>query len=217
MELKSYLSELEKSGASYCRVIPVSRIVTSDWVRLKCQFGCGAYGSRLSCPPYSPTPSQTQGMLRQYMNAIFVAFRVPGSGSERSLRRRMRRSLVAVERELFLDGYYSAFAMAFGPCNLCPSCDVTVECKYPELARPSMEACGIDVYATAQKAGFPLTVVRTRDEGCVMCGLILLGKRASRNGTSGRGTRRGRAATKHPAKAAGRMTRQERKSRNANR
>jgi len=191
MAFDSYLTKLQKSGATYTRVVPASRVVTADWVRLKCQFGCDAYGSRLTCPPYSPPPSVTRGMLRQFDRGIFAAFRVSGSDSERSMRRKMRRSLVAVERELFLDGYYSAFAMAFGPCNLCPSCHLDGDCKYPELARPSMEACGIDVYATARNAGFPLTVVRDYDEGCVMCGLVLVGKRDSRAVKSGRGARRG--------------------------
>jgi predicted metal-binding protein len=133
-------------------------------------------------------------MLRHFDRGIFAAFKVSGSESERSMRRKMRRSLVAVERELFLDGYYSAFAMAFGPCNLCPSCHLDGDCKYPELARPSMEACGIDVYATARNAGFPLSVVRRHDEGCVMCGLVLVGQRDSRAGKSRSGGGGGREA-----------------------
>ena len=206
MELEPYLAKLKKSGATYARVISASRVVTADWVRLKCQFGCGAYRTRLTCPPYSPTPSLTRGMLRHFDRGIFAAYRVSGTDSERNMRRKMRKSLVAVERELFLDGYYSAFAMAFGPCNLCPSCDLDAECKYPELARPSMEACGIDVYATARNAGFLLRVVRDYDEGCVMCGLVLVGKKDSRTGKSGRGGDPGSAANGRSARATGRKT-----------
>ncbi|HID55545.1 TPA: hypothetical protein EYP37_03380, partial [Candidatus Poribacteria bacterium] len=33
-------------------------------------------------------------------------------------------------------------------------------CRHPRQARPSMEACGIDVYRTAKTAGFPIEVVR---------------------------------------------------------
>ncbi|HIE08227.1 MAG TPA: hypothetical protein EYP65_00080, partial [Armatimonadetes bacterium] len=32
-------------------------------------------------------------------------------------------------------------------------------CRHPDLARPSMEACGIDVFKTAREAGFPIEVV----------------------------------------------------------
>lgn len=179
--LKGYVQEALKAGASFCKVIPTSKVVTSEWVRLKCQFGCDAYGERRTCPPLSPSPSTTQRMLKDFSGAIFVAFRVPGAGVERRLRRKGRRLLASLERELFLDGYYSAFAMSFGPCNLCPTCDLSSPCKYPEMARPSMEACGIDVYATARGAGYPLNVVRTYEEGCSLCGLVLFGERDSRS------------------------------------
>ncbi len=33
----------------------------------------------------------------------------------------------------------------------------------PDLARPAMEAAGIDVFATARAAGLPIEVVRTQD------------------------------------------------------
>ena len=179
--LEGYVQEALRGGATYSRVIPASKIITSEWVRLKCQFGCDAYGSRRTCPPLSPTPSLTRRMLKDFSGAIFVALRVPNGGVERKLRRKGRRLLGLLERQLFLDGYYSAFAMGFGPCNLCPSCDLTLDCKHPEIARPSMEACGIDVYATARGAGFPLRVVRTYEEGCSLCGLVLFGKRDSRS------------------------------------
>ena len=35
-------------------------------------------------------------------------------------------------------------------------------CKHPDLARPSMEAAGIDVYATARAAGLPIEVVTSQ-------------------------------------------------------
>ena len=179
--LEGYVQEALRGGATYSKVIPASKIIASEWVRLKCQFGCDAYGSRRTCPPLSPTPSLTRRMLKDFSGAIFVALRVPSGGAERKLRRKGRRLLGSLEKQLFLDGYYSAFAMGFGPCNLCPSCDLTLDCKHPEIARPSMEACGIDVYATARGAGFPLRVVRTYEEGCSLCGLVLFGKRDSRS------------------------------------
>jgi len=201
--LEGYVQEALRGGASYSRVIPASKIITSEWVRLKCQFGCDAYGSRRTCPPLSPTPSLTRRMLKEFSGAIFVALRVPHGGVERKLRRKGRRLLGSLERQLFLDGYYSAFAMGFGPCNLCPFCDLTLDCKHPEVARPSMEACGIDVYATARGAGFPLRVVRTYEEGCSLCGLVLFGKRDSRSWAVSRqsstGSRRPPAASRKSA------------------
>jgi predicted metal-binding protein len=80
----------------------------------------------------------------------------------------------SLEREMFLDGCYKAFAMSCGPCNLCRSCDVTGPCKFEEIARPSMEACGIDVFATLANVSYKLKVVRSADETCHFCGMILV-------------------------------------------
>ena len=41
-------------------------------------------------------------------------------------------------------------------------------------ARPSMEACGIDVFKTARDNGFPITVVRTHEEERNFYGVILV-------------------------------------------
>jgi len=58
-----------------------------------------------------------------------------------------------------LEGWHKAFAMATGPCELCRQCNLDGGCAHPSLARPSMEACGIDVFQTARDAGFPIQVV----------------------------------------------------------
>jgi predicted metal-binding protein len=90
------------------------------------------------------------------------------------LRRKMRTQIASLEREMFLDGYHKAFGMACGPCNLCKSCDVTEPCRFEDLARPSMEACGIDVYATLANVGYKLEVVKSTSQTCHFCGLVLV-------------------------------------------
>jgi predicted metal-binding protein len=83
------------------------------------------------------------------------------------------RSIVAsLEREMFLDGFHKAFAMASGPCTLCRTCPDT--CRHPEKARPSMEACGIDVFATVRANGFPIEVVRRQNCKGNYYGVVLI-------------------------------------------
>jgi predicted metal-binding protein len=72
----------------------------------------------------------------------------------------------ALERTVFLAGYYKAFAFLCGPCDLCRTCvavptkgDKTAACQHPDQARPAMEAAGIDVFATVRAAGLPIEVV----------------------------------------------------------
>ncbi len=46
--------------------------------------------------------------------------------------------------------------------------------KAAKIIRPALEACGIDVYTTARRAGFPIEVVRTRPQCPEYYGLVLI-------------------------------------------
>jgi len=140
-------------------------VVTAEWVRMKCQFGCGGYGMCLTCPPHSPTPSQTRRMLDEYETGFLTWW-----GHDH----RDRRELADIERGAFLLGHYRAFMMASGPCSLCRPCPMERPCRYPYAARPAMEACGVDVYETAHRAGFPLRVVTCRDDKPNFYSLLLV-------------------------------------------
>jgi predicted metal-binding protein len=172
--VRKYLKKAEKLGASWAKLIHPKNVVTAEWVRLKCQYGCGRYRTCLTCPPFSPTSEYTQKMLNHYSRALILIYDLPSEPKERKLRRNMRTQIASLEREMFLDCYYKAFGMACGPCNLCKSCDVTQPCKFEDLARPSMEACGIDVYATLANVGYKLKVVKSLQQMCHFCGLILI-------------------------------------------
>jgi len=86
----------------------------------------------------------------------------------------LERIVTDLEREMFLDGYYKAFGMVAGPCGLCKTCEIEEPCKHPHEARPAMEACGIDVYATARNNGYELNVVTSEDDPCSFLSLILI-------------------------------------------
>jgi predicted metal-binding protein len=158
-----YLKRARELGATDAKLISARSVVTAEWVRMKCQFGCGGYGRRLSCPPNSPTPDRTARMLAEYENAILV--HVDDESSVDGM-------VTTLERELFLDGYFKAFAFAAGPCYLCQSC--AKHCRHPAKARPSMEASGIDVFSTARKHGLPIETLRSRGCGHDYYGLVLI-------------------------------------------
>lgn len=147
------------------KLIEPSDVVTAQWVRMKCQFGCGGYGRCLTCPPHSPPPEQTRRMLDEYGSAFLIWWGNHSGGREK---------LAEIERRVFLTGFYRAFAMAGGPCRLCDPCPLEPPCRHPHKARPSMEACGIDVYETARRAGFPLQVVTCREDTPNFYSLLLV-------------------------------------------
>jgi predicted metal-binding protein len=160
--LDVYCNEALQRGAADAVVISPSKVFTAAWVRLRCQYGCSEYGQCLTCPPNSPTPETTRRVLDEYRSAILL------HGADWASLRDIAREL---ERKIFLDGYYKAFSFVCGPCWMCKNCVLRhlkqgkpAACRHPDLARPSMEAAGIDVYATAHAAGLPIEVVRA--EGC---------------------------------------------------
>jgi predicted metal-binding protein len=154
----------EHSPAGRARIAPAD-VVTAEWVRMKCRFGCGAYGRCLTCPPHSPTPERTRRMLDEYGTAYVIWWGPNPLG---------RQGTAEIERRTFLAGFYKAFAMPQGPCDLCEPCPLEGPCPHPYEARPSMEACGIDVYETAHRAGFPIEVVTCHEDTPNFFNLLLV-------------------------------------------
>jgi len=147
------MAQARELGAEDAKVIDPASIVTAAWVRMKCRYGCGGYGSSLCCPPHSPPPDETRRVIDCYRRALLIHCR-PGAG--------VKEVIATLEREAFLGGFYRAFGLGSGPCRLCDECNLQ-SCLHPRRARPAMEACGVDVYATARGNGFPIDVVRDRD------------------------------------------------------
>ena len=166
-EATRWVEAAVRLGAAEAKVISPASVVTAEWVRLKCQFGCGGYGRRLTCPPYSPTPERTRAVLEEYGVAILV--HNPGRGNWKP----MKRIVSELEREAFLGGNYKALAFGSGPCDLCEECNREF-CVHPHEARPAMEAAGIDVYATARGNGYPIQVVTDRECDQNYYGLVLI-------------------------------------------
>ena len=121
------------------------------------------FGKNPCCPPEAPDYARTRAVLDSFSTGIL--FRV----------HHWNATAMAAEgaRRLFLDGYYKALAFGSGPCKLCPSC-APEGCRFPGKAVPAMEACGIDVFATARAHGLEVRTLRVLGEERNHFGLILV-------------------------------------------
>lgn len=171
-EFDKYIKKAKSMGITIAKIINPKSVVVGDWVRLKCQYGCGGYGQSLTCPPYSPTPDYTRKMLEEYSRGLLMQVTDISFDSKPDFS--LERIVANLEREIFLDGYFKVFGMAAGPCGLCKSCETKKPCKHPHEARPAMEACGIDVYTTARNNGFELNVVTSEDALCSFLSLLVI-------------------------------------------
>ena len=155
-----------RAGVKDARIISPSDVETADWVRLKCRFGCECYGRCLVCPPFTPPPEQMRKVLDAYRRAVLLHCTPQAE---------VKAIVADLERDFFLRGAWKVFGLGAGPCYFCKDCDVQGrQCRYPQRARPSMEACGIDVFSTVKKAGFPIEVVRTQRQCPNYYGLLLV-------------------------------------------
>lgn len=170
-KLDPYVAKARESEVDHALIIETSRIFTAPWVRTKCQYGCAGYGKRLCCPPHSPTPEQTRTILDSYVRAILL-HRHWKRGYK--MVEQFNDLVVGLERAAFLDGFYKAFSMGSGPCTRCEKCNISGQCLHPDKTRPAMEACGIDVYATAREHGLPVSVLPNHNEDRNIFGLVLI-------------------------------------------
>lgn len=159
-----------KAGADDAKIIRAEDIKVGSWVRLKCRYGCDDYGRTLACPPYSPTPEEMRGILKEYAHALLVKISPP---EIEGFSKYCHDLVFEIEREAFLMGHYKAFGLSSGSCPYCEECNLK-SCIHPEKMRPSMEGCGIDVFATARNAGFEIGVCKDRKTKPSFYGLVLV-------------------------------------------
>lgn len=168
---RPYLEKALAGGADHALVVSPSGVVTAPWVRMKCQYGCSNFGRLLACPPRSPAPDQTRSLLDAYTSALLLHRHVVKG---RGMVDELNELAVDLELALFFDGYYKAFTLGSGPCGRCKDCNVSGSCRHPDRVRPSMEACGIDVFATARAQGLPIRTLHDRKEERDFYALVLV-------------------------------------------
>jgi predicted metal-binding protein len=141
--------------------IDPEQIVVSQWVRMKCMFGCPNYGHKAACPPQTPSVSDCERFFKEYKTAVVFHLRVQFDNPEERFLwyKKMTLKLVELERRVFLCNLEKAFFLLFGGCPLCKECKVErTLCKQPERARPAPEGMAVDVYSTIKKLGYPIAV-----------------------------------------------------------
>jgi predicted metal-binding protein len=167
VEWKELEEIFHKHGLEDFKKLDPRRIIVSQWVRMKCIFGCPEYGRTASCPPHVPPVDECRLFFQDYIAAAVFHFQKSVEKPEDRFpwTKTVNRKLLEVEREVFLLGYEKAFLLFLDSCNLCPECAPSRDaCKLPHLARPTPEALAVDVYATVRRLDYPIQVLREYDQ-----------------------------------------------------
>jgi predicted metal-binding protein len=130
--------------AREAKLIDTDQIVFDPRSHLKCRFGCNRWGRFWTCPPHLDLSSEMfMDAFQQYQKAIIIKATDPKVGQAVA---------VAIEKEAMLShGCEFSFAMAL--CVQCDQCAYPEPCLFPHLARPAMDAYGVDIGKTLEPLG----------------------------------------------------------------
>jgi len=184
-------------GADDAKVVPAASVVIDERARMKCRVPRCPFWERSShCSPSAPSPEEMRAVLAKYEMALLIKHNVHPV-EDYADRRRSREMSAQHHRKLAEivgriealachEGYYFAMGFASGSCkkNFCNGKDCEVltggDCRFPLIARPSMEGVGIDAFRLAASVGWEiypigLSQVDPKDVPCaVTLGLVLI-------------------------------------------
>ncbi len=162
---ESLIDKAKELGALDAKLIDTSQIVFDDRSFLKCRFGCNRWGKYWTCPPHlSISADAFMQAFQNYKKAIIFTASDPKSSQKLGL---------ALEKEAMLAlGTHFAFAMIL--CVKCDECSFPDPCRFPHLARPSMDAYGIDIGKTVKPLGFKFEFDKEGKLIPIWYGMVLL-------------------------------------------
>ena len=172
-DLERYVQKALELGATHAAVIKAKEIPVDERVTLKCQIPrCFGYGAGAHCPPNTMKPAELRDILKKYHWAVVFTMDVPPEvivRNKATIKERVEayqkiyKMVSEVESLAFYDGHYLAFGFGAGSCRhtFCgqqESCQALEgkRCRFSLLARPSMEAVGIDVYKMVASLGWDI-------------------------------------------------------------
>ena len=148
------------------RWIDSESIVVSQWVRMKCIYGCDEYGRNATCPPNTPPLSDCRNFFGEYEDIAVFHFekRVDHPEDRHDWTKGVCEQLLELERRVFLSGHRKVFLLFLDSCHFCKDCtDKRERCILPKKARPTPEGMGMDVFATVRQIGYPIEVLAEYD------------------------------------------------------
>jgi len=159
-EYKGIMLLLREHGATEVKCIDAADVIVDERVRLKCRVPvCDSYNKNLMCPPHVISVAEFRTALALFSKAILVQVSAPVGDTSANVfgpAKKLHELINLGEKKAFEEGFRFATGFIGGCCRLCDECVAVHDgklCRFPFKARPSMEAVGIDVFATLARVG----------------------------------------------------------------
>lgn len=179
-------------GASDAKIISTARIPVEDRIVEMCKKPpCECYSMSANCPPHVMKPKEARKWMLSYEMALLfkieVLPRILFSDEGFDIFRNIYVICSQLERFSYEMGYMRSKGLAAGSCKtvFCRNtpCEALIDgskCRYPSLARPSMEALGVNVFRLAKDVGWKIyPILRNSNPedipNAMLAGLLLVG------------------------------------------
>jgi len=174
MTTENLMKLVADAGASATAFIKTEDIVLSEEFRAICEKNsCGKYGKCYMCPPFTGPIDERMGEVRSYPGGILYqsvgtledSFDFDGMMAAAKHHAELSRAIDRRLKVLGTDNPATAGSpeaavpaylhLSNGGCDLCETCGAIdgTPCRFPDLALPSVESYGMDVYRTSKAAG----------------------------------------------------------------
>ncbi|MBW1837981.1 MAG: DUF2284 domain-containing protein [Deltaproteobacteria bacterium] len=179
-------------GASDAKVIPLDLIGIEDEVPEMCKKPrCDGYGKSINCPPHTMKPEEFREFVKQYGHAVVFKIDVSIEDMMSEKRNDAFRMIyeIASKLETMAKDAGSEYSRGFaaGSCKpvfcrghkVCQALADKHACRNPSMARPSMEAVGINVIKLIRDVGWEIQVINKDSDpesisNVVLAGLVLV-------------------------------------------
>ena len=179
-------------GASGAKGIEPASICVQDEIIKLCEPPrCEGYGQSVNCPPHAMKPAEARAWIETFQAAVL--FKIDTTPevllSEKGVKVFRKIYDIASRLEALARdrGYLHSQGLAAGSCKAvfckrepCEAMKESGVCRFPDLARPSMEALGINVFKLVRRAGWEIHSMGRDSKpadvpSALLAGLVLVG------------------------------------------
>ncbi|MBK5099947.1 MAG: DUF2284 domain-containing protein [Desulfobacteraceae bacterium] len=189
--IREYQQKAIELGASDAKIISPDMISIEDEIIEMCKAPlCEGYGKSANCPPHVMRPTEARVWIQGFHAAVVFKIDVAPELLLSNERFDSFREVYVISAglEAFSQdrGYLLSRGLAAGSCRpvfcnniACAALTDEKQCRYPSLARPSMEALGINVFQLAKNLGWEIhPLLRDSDPKdaptAMLAGLVLV-------------------------------------------
>ncbi|PJB39525.1 MAG: hypothetical protein CO106_11095 [Deltaproteobacteria bacterium CG_4_9_14_3_um_filter_44_9] len=181
-------------GVSDAKIVSVEEISVEDHLAKMCEEPqCDGYGQTINCPPHVMKPDRFREYIGQYKLALVFKLDVPTeillTDERNDVTRIIHETAASIEQFAIDDGHANSKGLAAGSCKriFCSGydeCRVLNEggdCRFPNLARPSLSGLGINFFKLSKALGWQINKITKNSNPDdvpmgMMAGIVLIGE-----------------------------------------